>query len=133
MNVSDLQTSRFLKRSDVGPGMLVSIRAISQENVAKEGADSDLKTCLHFNELEKPMVLNSTNAQIIARITGQEEDIEKNWLGKFIVVYDDPNVTFGQKLVGGLRVRSPKPGTKLPEIIHPATGAHTQEEDDLPF
>jgi len=133
MNISDLQTSRFLKRSDVGQGALVSIREISQENVAKEGADADMKTCIHFNELEKPLVLNSTNAQIIAKITGYDEDIERNWLNKFIVLYDEPNVSFGGKLVGGIRVRAPKPGTKLPIIEPRPEGAHTQQEDDLPF
>lgn len=124
-SINDLKTSKFLKRDDVGIGKLVTISAVTQDNVAKEGAPEELKFCLHFKELDKPMVLNSTNGQIIARITGVEDDIEVGWIGKKIVIYDDPNVSFGGKLVGGIRVRAPKPGAVSPE---PAPVV-----DDLPF
>lgn len=84
----------------------MTIRTITQENVAKQGAPEELRWCLHFDEVEKPMVLNSTNGQIIAAITKSEDT--DNWLGHKIVLYDDPNVSFGGKLVGGIRVRAPR-------------------------
>jgi hypothetical protein len=116
-NVNDLKSSKFLKQSDVGEGVLVTIRALAQENVAKEGADPEMKFVLHFDEFEKPLVLNSTNGQIIAKITGIEEDIEVGWVGKKVVLFNDPNVSFGGKITGGIRVRAPK----------------TQQKPDLPF
>lgn len=106
MNLGDLKSSKFLKKEDVGEGSLVTIRALHQENVAKEGADEELKAVMYFEEFEKPLVLNSTNGQIIAKITGIEEDIERNWIGKKIVLYNDPNVSFGGKVTGGIRVRA---------------------------
>lgn len=108
MNLSDLKTSKFLKKEDVGAGVLVTVAGLSQQNVAQEGADPDMKITLHFHELDKPLVLNSTNGQIIAKITGHDSDIEKNWLGARLVLYHDPNVSYAGKLVGGIRVRAPR-------------------------
>ena len=113
-SINDLKSSKFLKKEDVGEGVLVTITALTQENVAKEGVDPDLKFALHFKEFEKPLVLNSTNGQIIAQITGESDNIEKSWVGHKIVLYEDPNVSFGGKLVGGIRVRAPKPASNLP-------------------
>ena len=107
-SINDLKTSKFLKRDDVGAGKLVTISTVHQENVAKEGAEPEMKWCLTFAEFDKPMVLNSTNGQIIANITGASDNIETAWVGKQIVIFDDPNVSFGGKLVGGIRVRAPK-------------------------
>lgn len=84
----------------------MTIRSVKQENVAKQGAPEELRWCLHFDEAEKPMVLNSTNGQIIASIVKNEDT--DHWIGHKIVCYDDPNVSFGGKLVGGIRVRAPR-------------------------
>lgn len=106
MHISGLKQSKFLTRNDVGAGILVTIKELFQENVAKEGAPEELRYCLSFEETEKPMVLNNTNGQIIAQITKSEET--DAWPGHKIVCYDDPNVSFGGKLVGGIRVRAPR-------------------------
>jgi hypothetical protein len=125
-SINDLKSSKFLKREDVGAGALVTINGVHQYNVAKEGAPEELKWCVSFVEFDKPMVLNMTNGQIIAQITGVSEDIEHGWLGKRIVVYDDPTVSFGGKLVGGIRVRAPK--NQVAD-----TPAPPKKTDDLPF
>jgi hypothetical protein len=106
MNINQLKESKFLKKEDAGTGILVTISHVTQENVAKEGADQELKWCIHFKETEKPLVLNSTNGQLIAAITKQEDT--DNWTGHKIVLYHDPNVSFGGKLMGGVRVRAPR-------------------------
>lgn len=125
-SISDLKQSKFLTKTDVTPPVLGTIRAYEQVNVAKDGAPVEEKYVLHFNELEKPLVLNSTNGQIIASIT-KSEDFD-GWIGKTIVLYFDPNVSFGGKLTGGIRVRAPKEGAKLP-----AQAAAAPESDDVPF
>lgn len=106
MHISQLKQSKFLTRGDVGNGLLVTIKEIFQEDVSKEGAPEELKWCISFEEQEKPMVLNSTNGQIIAGITKSEDT--DNWPGHKIVIYDDPNVSFAGKLTGGIRVRAPR-------------------------
>ena len=130
MNLEDLKQSKFLKKEDVGPGTLVTISGLTQENVAKEGADPDMKTVLHFNQLEKPMVLNSTNGQAIARITGKQNDIEREWIGAHVVLYNDPNVSYAGRITGGIRVRAPKAGAVLPTVSAPCSQI---AEEDLPF
>jgi|WetSurMetagenome_2_1015567.scaffolds.fasta_scaffold476410_1 hypothetical protein len=135
MNLSDLKTSKFLKKEDVGNGTLLTISHLSRENVAQEGAEPELKPVLFFNGIDKGLVLNSTNGQIIAQITGHDTDIEKTWVGQNIVLYHDPNVSFGGKLVGGIRIRAPR---KLPQVQQPlqqqqAAGAYVPQDDGLPF
>ena len=116
-SINDIRSSKFLKKEDVGAGSLVTIRSIGKQNVAMDGAEEDIKFILHFDEFEKPLVLNSTNAQVIAKISSADDDIENAWVGVKIVLYNDPNVSFGGKITGGIRVRSPK----------------TKKETDLPF
>jgi hypothetical protein len=106
MHISQLKQSKFLTRGDVAKPVLVTIQEVFQDNVAKEGAPEELKWCIAFPELEKPMVLNSTNGQIIAQITKSEDT--DHWTGQKIVLYDDPTVSFGGKLTGGIRVRAPR-------------------------
>lgn len=140
MHISALKQSNFLTRADVGPGVLMTIRSITQENVAKQGAPEELRWCLHFDEAEKPMVLNSTNGQIIAGITKSEDT--DNWIGHKIVCYDDPNVSFGGKLVGGIRVRAPRipksaAQPQAPRQPEPAPDPYDAQPeapmDDVPF
>lgn len=122
MHISGLKNSNFLKKEDCDPPILVTIASVTEENVAKEGAPQEMKWSVHFDESDKPMVLNSTNGQLIARITGSEETDE--WSGYKVVLYNDPNVSFQGKLTGGIRVRAPKNGKAAPPPV---------EEDEIPF
>jgi hypothetical protein len=132
MNLSDVRQSKFLKKEDVGAGKLVTIQSVAQENVAVEGADPEMKVTLHFAELDKPLVLNSTNGQIIAKIVGSETDIERTWVGTQVVLYNDPNVSYAGKLVGGIRVRAPKPGAVKPKPAQTPVRSYTPPVDDAP-
>ena len=88
--INDLKQSRFLTKEDCGKGILLTIKGWTQENVAMESQPEELKYCLEFDEVEKPLVLNSTRGQIIAEITGSP-DLD-NWRGHQIVLFVDPNV-----------------------------------------
>lgn len=127
MNISSLKNSNFLKKEDCDPPVLVTIATVEQLNVAKEGAPQELKWCLHVDEFDKAMVLNSTNGQLIAKITGSEETDE--WSGQQIVLYHDPSVSFGGKLIGGIRVRAPKNKVKK----SPAAAPDVEEDETIPF
>ena len=124
--VSDMKESKFLKQSDVGKGLLATITGCVQENVAMIGEAPELKWCLTFREC-KPLVLNSTNAQLCAHFLGSDDT--DHWIGKHIVMYTDPTVSFGGKIVGGIRVRAPKPGAALPADPEP----EPPFDDDVPF
>ena len=133
-NISVLKKSSFLKKEDCNPPVLLTIKECVEENVAKEGAPQDLKWCLYFQECEKPMVLNSTNGQIIAGFTGK--DNTEDWVGQKVVLFHDPNVSFGGKLIGGIRCRAPRG----PAAVKPATPVQAaapalpaEEVDDVAF
>ena len=126
-NVNDLKKSNFLKKEDVGSGSKLTVLKVAQYNVAKEGAEEDLKYCIEFQGVEKPMVLNTTNAEAIAKICGSIEF--SDWPGTVVVAYNDPNVRFGTKVTGGIRIRPLKNGT----VAAPKIGQPLDEKDELPF
>lgn len=122
---SEMRESKFLKKEDVGRGTLVTIASIVRKNVAAEGAPDEAKWCMTFRELDKPLVLNATNIQLCEQICGSDDT--DHWLGKQLVLYTDPNVSYAGKLVGGIRVRKPKNA--------PAPAVHVEpiDDDSIPF
>lgn len=122
---SQMRTSKFLKQDDVGRGVLLTIASCVQMNVAAEGAPAENKWCLTFHEEDKPLVLNSTNIQLCERICGSD-DTDK-WIGKRVVAYTDPNVSYAGKITGGIRLRAPKATAPPPPPIEELT------DDDIPF
>lgn len=129
MHISNLKESKYLKKEDCDPAILVTIDKLTEVNVALEGDAQDMKYCLHFKEDYKPMILNSTNGQLIARAVGSEET--NDWPGKVIVLYNDSNVSFQGKLVGGIRARAAKKSTK--GHVLPATEQIDDGSDSVPF
>lgn len=102
MHISTMKESKFLTKHDVEPPIRVTITGLSHEDMAQEGKPPELKYALHFQEV-KPMVLNATNIQLVAMATGSEET--EDWKGKQIVLYNDPSISFGGQLTGGIRVQ----------------------------
>ena len=122
--IGEMIESKYLKQSDVEDEREFTIRKIGKGNVAREDEPEDIKWMVAFEETKKPMVLNSTNIQLMAKACGSEDT--DDWVGKKVTIYVDPNVSFGGKLVGGLRVKVAKPSKK------PA-GKLEDMEDDIPF
>ena len=124
-NINQMIESKYLKQSDVDGEVEVTILKIGQINVAREDEQPEMKWAAKLEEFKKPMVLNSTNLQLLAKACGSEES--DDWIGKKVVIFADPNVSFGGKLVGGLRV-------KLPIKKKAATGSKFDDmADDIPF
>lgn len=126
-NINQMIESKYLKQSDVDGEVEVTILKIGQLNVAREDQDPELKWAVKFQEFRKPMVLNSTNLQLLAKACDSEES--EDWIGKKVTIYADPNVSFGGKLVGGLRVKLP---IKTKQV-KPAGGHFDDMADDVPF
>lgn len=133
---SEMKESKFLKQSDVDHGALLTITGCVQHNVAMQGEAPEQKWCLTFAETEKPLVLNSTNITLCESIFGS--DNTDDWVGRKIVLYNDPNVSYAGRLVGGIRVRAPRlqaaapaPAPK-PRSLPPADPAD-MTADDIPF
>lgn len=121
---STMGTSKFLKKEDIDKPTLLTIASFSRMNVAQEGEEPEQKWTVSFEELSKPMVLNSTNRAILEKTFGPDSD---DAIGKPVVCYVDDNISFGGKLVGGLRLRAPKGQAK------PSPKPQGVDEDDIPF
>ena len=131
---SEMRESKFLKKEDVGRGVLVTINGCLQKNVAQPGADPDHKWCLTFDEVDKPFVLNATNVQLCEQICGSDDT--DDWMGKQIVLYTDDTIMYAGKVVGGIRVRRPKPngtGVKPAPKPKPTLPEADLDEDPIPF
>ncbi len=120
-NVNDLGESKYLKKEDVDPPVVVTIESWEKVNVARDNDKAEMKYTLTFAELDKPLVLNKTNGNRIARITGEGEF--DAWIGKKVELFNDEDVEFGGKLVGGIRVR---------KISGQLTPAQQQAHDNVP-
>lgn len=130
MNVSEISNSKFLKKSDVVPDLLLTIRSIEKVNVAKDNEKAEYKTGMYFKEVEKPMVLNQTNGNRVAQFL--EEPETDNWIGKKVVVFYDPTVEFSGKISGGIRIRQPKLRSAA-QASEPKAMPSSDFDDDIPF
>lgn len=104
MRIGELTNSKFLKKDDFPEAKLLTVRDVQKENVAPPNQPKKERGVMYFNEVEKGMVLNSTNLKRAALALNSEDT--DDWLGKKIVVYFDENVEFGGDIVGGLRLRA---------------------------
>ena len=88
----------------------LTIKAVTTEEMydAQNGGKKQAP-CLHFKEKELPMVLNKTNADTVARVTGSE--IPNDWIGKQIIIGQSKIRAFGKESLA-IRVRDEKPKTK---------------------
>ncbi len=117
--------SDFLKKEDVGEGgLIVTIKGFTRETLKSDSGADEEKTVMHFVEELKPMVLNATNAQLIPVCTGAQTAGQAK--GKKIIVYNDPTVSFGGKITGGLRIRKAV-------ADQPVAAAPGEPDDDIPF
>lgn len=128
MKAGQMIESNYLKKEDVGDEVEVTIVGIKQGNVAREDQEPDMKWLIKFQEFAKPMVLNSTNIQLLVKATGTDETTE--WKGKTVTLYVDDNVSFGGKLVGGIRIRVPR---KAAPSKVPSGGGFDDMDSDIPF
>jgi hypothetical protein len=118
--------SKYLKRSDVGEdGTVLTIRGFTMETMKGDEGEEE-KIAMHFVEDVKPMILNKTNANLLRVVTGCAKAGEAK--GKQIVVYDDPTISYGGRITGGLRIKK-VPGA--PKAAPKASGV--EFNDPIPF
>lgn len=123
--VSEMIVSKFLRKEDFDEDRVLTIKGVRLEDVGNQG---EQRWVVHFREVDKGMVLNITSIRVLEGAYGDDSD---GWVGKRVMVYVDPNVSFQGRVVGGLRLRAPKQ--------RPATPAkapdHAEFEDDasIPF
>lgn len=118
-HISQLKESKYISKGDVIKPLLLTITSCQQEQVKDDSGKMESKWCLYFEEIQKPLILNVTNGDLIAGITGSEDT--DDWTGHKIVLYVDPNVMMGREKKGGVRARAPKnqAGPAKPPVKRP--------------
>lgn len=127
--VSDMIQSKFLRKEDFEEDRVLTIKGVKLEDMP--GDDGQQKWVLYFREEPKGMALNITTIRVLEQAYGGDSD---QWIGNKVKVYVDPNVSFGGKIVGGLRLRTSKVTTKAapPPQEAPVT-ADDDFDDEIPF
>lgn len=79
MNIYSTDLFKYLAGDMIGQNQVtLTITAVSLEKMNSGRGGEQVKPCLHFQERDKVMVLNKTNAAAIAKELGPETD---NWRG----------------------------------------------------
>ena len=129
--------SRFLAGDDLKPyagnGVTLTIQGFTAENVGND-QKPDMKTCLHFAENIKPMVLNKTNLELLYMATGSTEEMDSNAVvGRQIVLWRDPTVQNMQgNIVGGVRIKPVQIGTGGQVVQQPAAPMPPAQPEQIP-
>ena len=107
MDANDLfPPSQYLRSEDVElvGEMQLTISGVARKEFVDDNGKKEVKGDLSFVETEKKLSINITNTNTLITMFGTK-DIDKNWIGKSITLYVDPNVKYGTKIVKGLRIR----------------------------
>ena len=100
--------SKYLKHQDLdGQDMVLTIANVTRENIKEKDGSDKKKFILYFREVEKGLVLNSTNMNTLYAVLKSDESDE--WIGKRITLYEKDDVEFGGKLVSAIRIRPKAP------------------------
>lgn len=94
--------SPYVRTADVKRAQTVTVAAVEEE-VIGQGEDRKPKLVAYFDELEQGAVLG---AKVVLSFFAEEfgEDSD-DWIGKKVVMYKDPTITFQGKRVGGIRFK----------------------------
>tara|TARA_R110000751_G_scaffold298147_1_gene407993 strand:+ start:68 stop:607 length:540 start_codon:yes stop_codon:yes gene_type:complete len=93
--------TKYISQDDLVNDTVVTIRAFEDVQV-----DDQPRVAMHVEELSKPLLLNRTNAELLALHLG---DDSVGAIGQQVTLYVDHSITFGGKRVGGIRLRAATP------------------------
>ncbi len=113
-NIDQMTSSKYLRKEDCDPPILVTIDRITLENVGMDDQPKEAKWCLYFLETEKGIVTNPTNRELCAEVCGSR--MTEDWRGHRIVLFNEPSVMYQGRRTGGIRIRAPKNGANTAAI-----------------
>lgn len=107
MKASSVLGGNFIKSDDIkesGPvRFTIEDVGVAEFDSRKRPGSKEKKLELTVDEGKK-VTLNSTSTRVLIGAYGDNTD---KWAGKPVILYFDPDVMFGSKKVGGLRVKVP--------------------------
>lgn len=122
--------SKYLTKEDCEPPILVQIFNMTTDQVEGDNNQMEERAVLHFHGDVKPMILNNTNKELLKAITGATTVGQIR--NRQVILYNDPTIMFGRKMVGGIRIRAAAGAGAQPAnpgVIQTDPGMH----DDIPY
>ena len=111
MKISSIYRSKYLRADDSGDEPVTYlVSKFSQELLGEAEGEKVLKGVLHFRGVDRPLVLNVTNARAIARVYGDDTD---TWTGRPVTLFV-ADVQFKADIVRAIRISVPKPKPAAP-------------------
>jgi hypothetical protein len=104
----DLYGGKYLNATELNGSVIATIEKIEEETFAKEGQKARPKKVLLFKGASKGVVLNKTNATVLAAAFGTDFT---RWIGKPVKVAPE-STSFGGKIVPAIRLY-PAPAPKI--------------------
>lgn len=98
--------SKYMTAADFENGDVTATILSADVETVGQGADASQKIILKLKGIQKPVVINRTNANTIAKVTGSDDT--DDWIGKRITL-GASEVEFKGELVMSIRVRLKKP------------------------
>jgi hypothetical protein len=122
-DIDSIYSSNWLTGDELADSDDVTLTIAGVE--IKKFDDGKMKPILAFEETDKRLVVNKTNALMISEVCGTKNT--DHWIGKSITLYGT-KVEFGGKLTNGIRVRPPmrKSTGKKPAFL----GGKSQQYDE---
>jgi hypothetical protein len=105
--------AQYQKKEDLPEPVDTELLWVKEEKVTAPGKDARTRLVAYFEGLAKGLVLNTTNCEILAEITGTDDP--NQWKDIPVQLYVDPDVKYGGKKSGGIRIRRPPGPAPLQE------------------
>lgn len=143
MNINQLYGGDYLKAADLqGKPRQLTIAGVDAREFDQQDKDGNSykkqKAILSFAKTERQLVLNVTNANMIAAIYGPDTDA---WIGKVVELRSE-KVPFGSNIVDAIRVYVPQanaaanfqaPAQSAAPVAAAQPAATLGLDDDIPF
>jgi len=130
MNINEAFPSAFINAAALnGKTHTVQIKRFDPK---VEMTDGELKPAIYFENKPAGLILNKTNATVMASLHGAETD---QWIGKLIDLRSE-KVNFQGQMMDGVRIGPASQGapTQAPPPAPTAPAAPAYDvEDDVPF
>lgn len=109
--ISKMIESKYIKTGDIEAdgedGQLdLTIADIRPEDLKVDGGETKKKWVCYFEEVERGLVLNTTNTKKLAEVCGSE--LSENWPGNRVRLYVTP-VQFRGDQVNAIRIKAARP------------------------
>lgn len=124
MRISDQFPSKYLSAPDLKNREVV----VTMARVEMEEVGEGQKPVLYFEDKDKGLVLNKTNATEISNLYGDDTN---DWIGEAITLFA-AMVSFQGKTVPAVRVKAPRKAGKAVAKAAPAASA-APDVDEIPF